>query len=89
MRSLLAALAVIALAALLVGCGSSHKDSGAFEVTTGMTKQEVRHVAGAPYRRSGRNCWLYHASKKGTSIDGMRFCFANGTVSRIQTAVHG
>jgi hypothetical protein len=52
-----------------------------------MTEQQVQKLAGSPYR-TGPNCWLYHASKKGTSIDGMRFCFTNGQVSLVQTAVH-
>jgi len=76
------------LVAVLAGCGGSHKASGVFAVKNGMTKQQVQKVAGTPYR-AGANCWLYHASKKGTSIDGMRFCFTNGHVSLIQTAVHG
>ncbi len=41
-----------------------------------------------PYR-AGPNCWLYHATKKVTSVDGMRFCFTFGRVSVIQTAQHG
>jgi hypothetical protein len=53
-----------------------------------MSKQEVEKLAGHPYR-AGPNCWLYHASKSGTSIDGMRFCFTSGRVSELQTAVHG
>lgn len=76
-----------ALVAVLAGCGSSYKASGVFAVKNGMTKQQVRSVAGTPYR-PGPACWLYHVSKPGTTIDGMRFCFTGGRVSLIQTAQH-
>jgi hypothetical protein len=81
------ALGLVVLVGLLAGCGGS-RASGVFAVKKGMTKQQVEKLAESPYR-SGPNCWLYHASKKGTSIDGMRFCFTNGQVSLVQTAVHG
>ncbi len=80
------ALALVVLVGVLAGCGGS-KATGVFAVKKGMTKQQVQKLAGSPYR-SGPNCWLYHASKKGTSIDGMRFCFSNGQVSLVQTSVH-
>lgn len=73
---------------VLAGCGGSHRAGNVFAVTTGMTMQQVRSVAGTPYR-AGPNCWLYHATKQGTSIDGMRFCFTNEHVSLVQTSVHG
>ncbi len=76
-------LVLVALAA----CGSSHKTTGVFAVKKGMTQAQVRSVAGSPYRVGG-GCWLYHAAKKGTSIDGMRLCFMHGKVFRIQTALH-
>lgn len=75
---------VVALAA----CGGSHKAAGPFAVENGMTRAQVRSLAGAP-GPSGNGCWFYHATKKGTSIDGMRFCFSRDKVVRIQTAVHG
>ena len=81
------AVALFPLVALLAACGGSHKATGVFAVKQGMSKQQVRTVAGPPYR-SGPNCWLYHASKQGTSIDGMRFCFTNGEVSRIKISMH-
>lgn len=85
-RFLLPLLLVVALAA----CGGSHKATGVFAVKKGMTRAQVRSVAGVPGPgSSGKGCWIYHATKKGTSIDGMRFCFTDGKVSRIQTAVHG
>ena len=77
----------IVFAVVLVGCGAA-RPNGVFAVKNGMTKQQVQKIAGTPYR-AGQNCWLYHASKKNTSIDGMRFCFTNGRVSLVQTAVHG
>lgn len=77
-------LVLVALAA----CGSSHRATGVFAVKKGMTQAQVRSVAGSPYRVGG-GCWLYHAVKGGTSIDGMRFCFMHGKVSRMQTALHG
>ena len=80
------AIFLIAVAGLVAGCGG-HRAVGVFAVKRGMTQQDVRRVAGAPYRK-GRDCWLYHASKRGTSVDGMRFCFTNGRVSLIQIAVH-
>jgi hypothetical protein len=56
-----------------------------------MTEANVVATAGKPYRRGGpygRGCWFYRASKKGTSIDGMRLCFMSGRVSLVQTAMH-
>jgi outer membrane protein assembly factor BamE (lipoprotein component of BamABCDE complex) len=93
---LLLALALSGLV-LSAGCGESHETNGVtnsgitnsvFAVTKGMTKEQVRELAGRPYR-SDRNCWLYHASRAGTNVDGRRFCFTNGRVSLVQTAVHG
>lgn len=75
----------MAVVAVSAGCGSGR--SGVFTVKNGMTMQQVRSAAGTPYRAGGK-CWLYHTSKSGTSIDGMRFCFTNGRVSLIQTAQH-
>ena len=81
-------IASVALGMVIVGAGcGGHKASGVFSVKKGMTQQQVRKVAGAPDTRTP-NCWLYHASKKGTPIDGMRFCFKNGRVSLVQTAIH-
>ena len=79
---------LIAVVMLLAACGNSHKTTGVFAVKKGMTPAQVRSVAGSPYRVGGR-CWLYHATKSGTSIDGMRFCFMHGKVSRTQTSLHG
>ena len=78
----LLALCLLVLVAVLAGCGGSHKATGVFAVKKGMTKQQVQKAAGSPYR-AGSNCWVYNASKKGTSIDAMRFCFTNGQVARI------
>jgi outer membrane protein assembly factor BamE (lipoprotein component of BamABCDE complex) len=78
---------LLAPVAVLTGCAGSHKANEVFAVKTGMTKQQVLKLAGSPYH-SGPNCWLYHASKQGTTIDGMRFCFADGRVSLIQTSAH-
>jgi hypothetical protein len=83
--SLLVPLLIVVV--LLGACGSSHKATGVFAVRKGMTQAQVRSVAGSPYRVGG-GCWLYHATKKGTSIDGMRFCFMHGKVSQMQTALH-
>jgi hypothetical protein len=80
-------LGLLGLIALLAGCDGTHKAIGVFAVKEGMTKQQVQKLAGPPYR-AGPNCSLYHASKKGTSVDGMRFCFMRGRVSLIQTSVH-
>jgi hypothetical protein len=84
-RLLLPLLLVVGLAA---ACGGSHKATGVFAVKKGMTQAQVRSVAGSPYRVGG-GCWLYHATRKDTSIDGMRFCFMHGKVSHMQTALHG
>lgn len=73
---------------LLAACATSHRPAGVFAVERGMTKRQVQKLAGAPYR-AGPNCWLYHAAKSGTGIDGMRICFTRGRVSLVQTAVHG
>jgi hypothetical protein len=77
---------LLVLVGALAGCGAS-KATDVFAIKNGMTKQQVQKLAGSPYRL-GRNCWLYHASKEGTTIDGMRFCFTNGHVSLIQTSAH-
>jgi hypothetical protein len=79
----------VILSVFVVGCGGSHKATGVFAVEKGMTRQQVRMLAGPTYRGSGRDCRLYRASRKGTAIDGMRLCFSDGRVSEIQTAVHG
>jgi SmpA / OmlA family len=75
------------LAAAPAGCGG-HESADVFSVKRGMTKEQVRRLAGSPYR-AGPKCWLYRASKEGTPIDAMRFCFTNGRVSLVQTGVHG
>ncbi len=80
------AFAALGMVIAAAGCGG-HKVSGVFSVKKGMTQQQVRKVAGAPYTRTP-SCWLYHASKKGTPIDAMRFCFKNGRVSLVQTGIH-
>ncbi len=85
-RNFSLALGLVVLVVVLAGCGGS-KTTRVFAVKKGMTKQQVQKLAGSPYR-SGPNCWLYHASKKGTPIDGMRFCFTHGRVSLVQTSVH-
>ena len=85
--SLSSTLTFLVLAALVSVCDSGHKATGVFAVKKGMTKQQIQQVAGTPYR-AGSNCWLYHASKKGTPIDAMRFCFTSGQVSLIQTGLH-
>jgi hypothetical protein len=85
--SLSSALTSLVLATMLSGCDSSYKATGVFAVKKGMTKQQVQQVAGTP-NRAAPNCWLYDASKNGTSIDSMRFCFTSGQVSLIQTGVH-
>ena len=88
-RNLALAVVIIGLP-MFTGCGSVSPTmrTGVFAVAKGMTKAQVTKLAGKPYR-AGPRCWLYHASKAGTSIDGMRFCFTNGRVSLVQTAVHG
>jgi hypothetical protein len=86
-RPKLALAVLVGLAAALSACGAHHSHN-VFAVKLGMTKQQVRSTAGAPYR-AGRRCWQYHAKKSGTSIDGMRLCFTNGRVSVKQISVHG
>jgi hypothetical protein len=84
------ALGVLAVAAVVVIVASRSKEgdpSGVFAVRQGMSKEHVQQVAGTPYR-AGPNCWLYRASRPGTSIVGMRFCFTNGRVSLLQTSRH-
>ena len=58
-------------------------------VRQGMSDRDVASVAGAPIPwLSGPHCWSYHATKSGTSVDGLRFCFTGGRVSEIDTAFH-
>lgn len=63
---------------------------GVWAVQTGMTDREVATLAGPPIPwRSGPHCWQYHASKPGTSIDALAFCFDRaGRVAAIKTGVH-
>jgi outer membrane protein assembly factor BamE (lipoprotein component of BamABCDE complex) len=58
-----------------------------FDVQQGMTERQVTALAGSPATLH-ENCWFYRASKAGTSIDGITFCFAGGRVATIQTATH-
>jgi hypothetical protein len=78
-------------ASVLAGCGGSRHHSpaatGVFAVTEGMTKAEVRKIAGHP-RLVGPKCWTYRASQEGTSIDGRSFCFTHAQVSLIRTGYH-
>lgn len=58
--------------------------------TVGMSDSEVADIFGPPIPwRSGPRCWDYHASSADTSIDGVRICFSNGVVSKIQRSLHG
>jgi hypothetical protein len=88
--SLIIAFAVLGTVILVAGC-SGRKASGVFSVKRGMTEQQVRKVAGAPHARTryGKSfCLRYYATKHGTPIDGMCFCFASGRVSLVQTSMH-
>jgi hypothetical protein len=56
---------------------------------SGMTDVEVADAFGAPIPwNSGPSCWLYHASKAGTSIDRVQVCFVNGVVSHVYLGMH-
>jgi hypothetical protein len=91
MKLLALVAATLAFASGVAACGGSGSANGPFAVRKGMTAKEVRATAGAPYRVGGpygRGCWFYRAVKRGTSIDGMRFCFSHGRVSLVQTATH-
>ena len=62
---------------------------GVFFVTKGMTRQQVRALAGKPYR-AGALCWLFHATDAARpNVIGMRICFADDHVSKTQISVHG
>jgi hypothetical protein len=59
-------------------------------VVAGMTDRQVVAIAGAPVPGlSGPRCWVYKHNKPGTSVDGARYCFTDGRVTLVQTAVHG
>jgi outer membrane protein assembly factor BamE (lipoprotein component of BamABCDE complex) len=64
-----------------------------FAVKRGMTKQQVRTLAGDPLVGSppapGRDCWFYAPSKKDITIHAIRFCFTNGRVSLIRASIPG
>jgi hypothetical protein len=77
----------------IAGCGAGHSP---FRVHNGMTMREVRQTAGAPTQITLRKdlgpvppgvagretCWFYPAHKKGTSLQGLAFCFnAHGRVN--------
>jgi hypothetical protein len=54
-----------------------------------MPDRQVASVAGAPIPwLSGPNCWAYHTTQAGPSIDGRSFCFTAGRVTLIRTAYH-
>jgi len=56
----------------------------------GMTDAQIADMFGPPIPwRSGPRCWDYHASKAGTSVDGVRICFRQGVVSEVQRSMHG
>lgn len=63
-------------------------DTQMFSVTVGMSRRSVDALRGVVWL-AGPHCTSYRVEKKGTSIDGLRFCFTNGLVSRIQTSIHG
>jgi hypothetical protein len=101
-RTLLLVCFLAVAVGLLAGCGG-HKarlaarttEPAALVVERGMTKKQVRALAGEP-QVAGPRCWLYRFvlntrgnQLTGSSIDGMRFCFARARVSLVQTAVHG
>jgi hypothetical protein len=60
---------------------------------TGMTKAQVRAIAGppdipSPYP-SGRDCWMYFPHKSGINVHTLRICFVSGRVAMIQTPMTG
>ncbi len=87
-------MSAVALSVMMAGvaaCGGGQQPNP-FAIKKGMTQPKTIATAGRPFRRGGpygRHCSFYRASKKGTSIDGMRVCFKQGRVSVVQTAVHG
>ena len=58
-----------------------------FTVKEGMTKVEVRKLAGTPWREGSR-CWVYREVKPATNIVGMRFCFTRERVTLVETSLH-
>jgi hypothetical protein len=76
---------------LIVPPGLEPPRHDVFYVKRGMTGAEVYFLVGKPDRVGGpygAGCWFYPASKPGTSIVGMTFCFKSGRVSRVQIGVH-
>jgi hypothetical protein len=70
-------------------CGDCRSfDTSLFSVTVGMTERSVDALGGVVWAAGGR-CTLYRGSRTGANIDGLRFCFAHGRVSGVQTALHG
>jgi len=74
-------------------------DAAVATVHVGMTSAALRRTLGTP-DTYGR-CWvlrwpptdagqnrLHNASPGGSNVDGMRVCFNDGHVSRLQTAMH-
>jgi hypothetical protein len=90
MSRVLAGVLLVAAVAL-AGCGAHHPSvaTRTAKVRVGMTRADVRRVAGTP-RHEGPRCWLYRwVPQAGSAEDGRRICFADGRVARIQIAVHG
>jgi outer membrane protein assembly factor BamE (lipoprotein component of BamABCDE complex) len=98
---LVSTFAVAFIAIPLTGCASKTAvrtvtiavKADPFAVKRGMTKQQVRTLAGDPLVGSppspARDCWFYAPSKKDITIHAIRFCFTNGRVSLIRAFIAG
>ena len=62
-------------------------DQALTHVRTGLTPEQVRAILGKPDHMP--RCWLYSwPVHKSSFSDGVRICFVNGEVGRVQVAEH-
>lgn len=78
----------LALVILMCGCSDQRSKKPLLSVKVGMTRRQVRRMLGQSHP-SGKQCSFYRIKQAGTSIVGLRVCFVNDRVRRIQVATHG
>jgi hypothetical protein len=89
-RGGLAAFVVTVLALGGASCGGKEaaQKISAYHIKKGMTKKDVRSVAGAADRTT-RRCWIYFATKPKPHPSRVRICFRHGRVSFNRIVVYG
>jgi hypothetical protein len=80
------ALAALSLSILASGCGGHSRKLDASAIRVGMSKPQVKRVAGTPSRTT-QHCWIYRLPHPTADLDARRVCFADGRVAVIQRGV--